>query len=123
MIYFSIKRLQPPGFTPLAFPASRKCPSMSQKNPVRNKEKGQLRPIILSIVYVIAYAREFEPPAANDETPFLAEASASRTHGRHQRCRPPVLKIARSVLTGYENSLLYSILGALSRNSVLTGFD
>jgi len=53
----------------------------------------------------------------------LAEACASRTHRRHQGCRPPVLKITRSVLIGSENSLLYSILCALSRNGVLTHFD
>jgi hypothetical protein len=53
----------------------------------------------------------------------LAEACASRTHRRHQRCRPPVLKITRLVLTGYENSLLYSILCLLSRTGVLPRFD
>jgi hypothetical protein len=35
---------------------------------------------------------------------------------------PPVLKITRRVLIGYENSLLYSILCAVSRKGVLTGF-
>ena len=52
----------------------------------------------------------------------LAEACASRTHRRHQGCRPPVLKIARWVLIGSENSLLYSILCPLSRKGVLTRF-
>jgi hypothetical protein len=42
----------------------------------------------------------------------LAEACTSRTDGRHQRCRPPVLKIPRWVLTDFENSLLYSIFAA-----------
>ena len=50
----------------------------------------------------------------------LAEACASRTHRRHLGCRPPVLKITRWVLMGYENSLLYSILCAVSRKGVLT---
>jgi hypothetical protein len=35
---------------------------------------------------------------------------------------PPVLKITRWVLIGSENSLLYSILCALSRKAVLTRF-
>jgi hypothetical protein len=42
------------------------------------------------------------------------------------QCRPPVLKITRSVLTGYENSLLYMILQPLTRNGlcrVLIDFD
>src|ERR1700741_3264159 len=47
----------------------------------------------------------------------LAEACASRTHRRHQRCRPPVLKITQWVLIGSENSLLYSIFLALSRKA------
>ena len=35
---------------------------------------------------------------------------------------PPVLKITKWFLIGYENSLLYSILCALSRSGVLMGF-
>ena len=52
----------------------------------------------------------------------LAEACASRTHRRHQGCRPPVLKITQRVLIGSENSLLYSILCPLSRKGLLTVF-
>jgi hypothetical protein len=36
---------------------------------------------------------------------------------------PPALKITQRALIGYENSLLYSILSALSRDGVLTGLD
>jgi len=37
--------------------------------------------------------REFaaEVPSISRRTSVLAEACASRTHRRHQRCRPPVL--------------------------------
>ena len=34
-----------------------------------------------------------------------------------ERRRPPVLKITKSVLTGYGNSLLYLILLPLTRNT------
>jgi hypothetical protein len=70
------------------------------------------------IVTAMAKVIEFYVPDKCSYKQLIPPLSGTR----HQRCRPPVLKMNR-FLTGYENSLLYSILCPLSRNGVLTGFD
>ena len=55
------------------------------------------------------------------ETNWRKRVRVERT-GDTKRCRPPVLKITRWVLIGSENSLLYSILCALSRDRGSDGF-
>jgi hypothetical protein len=48
----------------------------------------------------------------------MAEASGSRTHRRQETCRPPVLKITQTVLSGSEKFLFYLTVQGLPETAL-----